>query len=100
MAGRVHQVPRGTVTPDGLCHMTDAEYAAEVDTSASIRSAYAKLGRIANPMGRVCAVAAVFGRGNAPRNISGAPRGDAPACGTVSRGWHEVGKVKAKSATR
>lgn len=95
MAGRIFAVPRGTFTPDGLCGLTDAQYASDVDTSPSISAAYARLGRVANPAARMCAVASVFGRGNAPRNISGAPKGDAPAGGEVTKGWHKVGTLKA-----
>ena len=87
---RIHSVPRGTFTPDGLCSMTDAEYAGKVDTSISIGAAYARLGRIGNPTARMCQVAEVFGRGNAIRSLNGAPKGDAPACGTVGKRWHTV----------
>ena len=96
MAGTTHRVPRGTYTPDGLCAMTDAEYASKVDTSPSISSAYARLGRVGNPSGRMCAAAEIFGRGNAPRNISGPPRGDAPAWGEVSADWRTAGLVRPK----
>ena len=98
--GRVHQVPRGTFTPDGLCGLTDAEYAEKVDTSPSIASAYARLGRIANPAARMCQAAETFGRGNAIRSLNGAPKGDAPACGTVGANWRSVGIIKAKRQSR
>ncbi len=85
-----HRIPRGTWTPDGLMPMTDAEFHSKVDTSPSIGQAYAQLGRISNPSLRMCTQAAVFGVRNAPRNISGPPRGDAPSCGTVGKKWHQA----------
>lgn len=94
MAGRVFSVPRGTFTPDGLCGLTDAEFASKVDTSPAIGAAYARLGRIGNPMGRAIETARVFGRGNAPSTIGGTPRGEAPAGGECAKGWRDVGIVK------
>jgi hypothetical protein len=63
---------------DGLCTMTDREYADRVDNSPPIGAAYAALGRIGNPTLAACQYGRVFGIRS---RIGGVPRGDAPADG-------------------
>lgn len=65
---------------DGLCPMTDREYADRVDRSCSIREAYAALGRVKNPMQNACHYASTYGIRS---RIGGTPRGEAPASGLV-----------------
>jgi hypothetical protein len=76
---RMFRVPAGTMPRgDGLCIMSDAEYADKVDNSPPIGEAYAALGRIGNPTASACAYARVYGIGS---RIGGTPRGEAPADG-------------------
>lgn len=93
MAGRVFTVGARPAPAPLLSDPASRVWPGE-ERDVPISLAFATVGRIANPTGRACTTAAVFGRGNAPRNISGPPRGEAPAGGEVGKWWRDVGLVK------